>query len=303
MRIAIACVVLALLLGVPDAVSFGTIDAMGAAIQDEDDGYLLPKKVKAKLRTDRPEKSKLTAEGVLDMGSEHETNLAGPGTLIVGGLEIAVPGLSRSGRTYRYSDGGVTFKIKAPGDDSSRGKFKLKIKRELTGLVDPDGALEISYATGDLEAATVVDLAAGKYRAGRNRGSLLEPLLWVEEAVIEQHTVRRDRFDVVLGLATDGTTPAQIEDVRIACENFETTIPGTSFTRNGDRWEWTGDSGGITEVVVDYGRERVSISGGEIYGLGSYSEGPNPRSFSFDVGADGRAAVVTLKGNRLRLRY
>jgi hypothetical protein len=68
-------------------------------------------------------------------------------------------------------------------------------------------------------------------------------------------------IDEAFGLATDGGTPAVPADVKFAFgDTFTETIDANAFERDGDRYEYGGPPGSITQLVLDYGKEKLIVS-------------------------------------------
>ena len=84
-------------------------------------------------------------------------------------------------------------------------------------------------------------------------------------------------------------------------DRFSATVPGGSFRSGGNKLTFKGNAGGITSVVLDYGKERVVIKGRNV-DLGSVPGGPVPLLVILTRGDDVRALEVRAvrKGNGLK---
>jgi hypothetical protein len=281
-----------------------TICARNASdpIEDPIEAFILPKKVKVKINADKPERSTLKTSGFFDLGPGDPV-LTGPATLTVGGLVFNIPGLTPTGRNYNYDTDGVTFRIKTRGNGSSRAKFLIKVNQDLNGQIDLNGTLDIEFTTGDLTGIASVGLTAGRYRIGKTRGMLYAPNLYLQKARCKLKSGSADKLKLMLGLSTDGTTPAAASDVRVRMGTaVDVTIPAASFQRSGDLWVFSGNVGGITDVVLDYGTENITIKGKGLT-LPDYPDGPNDVAVAVDVGADSRGVSVRMVRSGKTLKY
>jgi hypothetical protein len=279
--------------------------AGGDPIEDPIESFILPKKVKVKIDDKDPAKSKFKAAGYFDLGPD-AVDLTQPASLTVGGLVFDIPGgLVPSGRTYRYDDDatGVAFRIKTRKNGSSRTKFLLKMKRDMSGQIDPNAVLDIEFTTGEMTGIASVGLTNGKYRLGATKGMLFAPNLYLHKVKCKLKDGAEDKLSLTLGLATDGTTPAAASDVRVRIgTSVDVTIPAGEFERQGDRWVFDGNRSGITDVVLDYGKEIVTIKGKGM-ALANYPDGASAEAVAVDVGADTRAVSVRMVRTGKSMKY
>jgi len=271
---------------------------------DPVESFFLPKRIVVKVNQKKLEKSKLIAVGFFDMGPDHR-DLRKPATLTIGSEVIAVPGLvpNSSGAKYVHKATGLTFQITPSRRGSSRAKFKLKRTGDLTGTVDPEADLWLRFEFDGVDGKGACALTKGKYALKRVRGTLIAPNLYLSRVKAVVKGDGKDKLKLVLGLATDGATPAKASDVRIWFgESFDVTIPAASFVREGDRYLFKGDVKGITQVSVDYRKEAVTIKGKGM-DLGDFPQGPSAVFVGLSVAGDSSAVRVRLVRTRSALRY
>ena len=257
-----------------------------------------------RLNKRKPEKSKLIAVGFCDLGPD-DVDLTKAAELSVGGETLAVTGLvpSKNGRKYVHKDDGVTFLIKPDRRGSSRAKFKLSLKKDLSGSVDPDAVLSMRFAGADMDGKGSVTLTRGKFALRKVRGTLIEPNLYLLRTKVKLGGTGKDALKMVLGLATADATPATAPDVEVRFgDSLEAVIPAASFVKKRERFVFKGDVQGITQVVLDYAREMVKIKGKRL-DLGSFAEGANAVLVSVRVGSEERAIRVRMIRKGARLRY
>ena len=145
-------------------------------------------------------------------------------------------------------------------------------------------------------------LAHGKYALGKVRGALVAPNLYLFRARAGLHGGGKDTLALLVGLATNGTTPAQASDVKVAFGGtLSATIPAGSFTKKGDVFAFKGNVDGITKVALDYKRETIAVAGRGL-DLGTFAQGGNAVTVAIGLGSDARAVEVRMvrKGNGLR---
>ena len=82
---------------------------------------------------------------------------------------------------------------------SSRAKFRLKAVADLTGKVDPNGALDLRFTNPAVDGRCRVVLGRGAFRLGKVRGALVEPNLNVQRANAKFGGSRGDKVTIVLG--------------------------------------------------------------------------------------------------------
>jgi hypothetical protein len=248
---------------------------------DAIDSWFLTTKVRLAPDEQSPERSTLTAAGFFDTGWE-DFDFGAPATLTAGDLSIDLPGLAsvKRGTAWVHDDAGVTFKVRPSRSGSSRGRFRLKITRDLGGLVDPETAHRIRYGAGALAA----------------------PSLFPTRAKATLRGPGEDRLSLKLGLAST-STPDAASDVRLRfAGRVDVTIPAASFRRRGDVHEFVGNIDGITLVRLDYAREKVTVKGAGL-DLGAFPEGPVTVFVGITVGDDERAVRFRMVRRGRKLRY
>jgi len=268
------------------------------------ESFFLPKRVVVKVNERKPEKSKVIAAGYFDMGPD-AMDLTESATLTIGNEVVSVPGLvPNAGATkYVHKVPGLLFQIVPNRRGSSRAKFKLKMTGDLTGKVDPDEDLDLRFECDEVDSRGCCALTSGKYALKKVRGTLLHPNLYLSRVKAKIAGGGKDKLKLVLGLATDGSTPAAAEDVRIRFgDDLDVTIPAGSLTREGDRFVFKGDAEGITQVVVDYARESVTVKGKGM-DLGDFPQGACSVLVGIEIGGEGRAVRVRMVRTNAALRY
>jgi len=264
--------------------------------------FFLPKRVALKLNAATPAKSRLAAAGFFDTGPG-AVDLTSAATLDVGGLHFDVSGLTQKGASFVLQSGGSSFKITPNRSGSSRAKFLLKAVGDFTGQIAADGPLDLHFTDAAVDGGGTVTLAHGKYALGRVRGALVAPNLYLVAARAVLHGGGKDVLALKAGLATGGTTPAQASDVSIAFgPTLSVTLPAASFVRQGDKYAFKGNVGGITRATLDYARETITISG-KALDLGTFAQGGNPVTIAIGVGSDARAVQVRMARKGAAMRY
>ncbi|MHC4860313.1 MAG: hypothetical protein ACYTDY_09515 [Planctomycetota bacterium] len=268
------------------------------------EGWVLPKRVVLKLNEVDPSRSRIIVAGFCDLGLG-TVDLTADATLEVGKREISVPGMTPNRRETRFMHraDGTKFIIKPSRRGSSLAKFKLVLRADLSGDVDPESVLTLHLVGAGVDGTGAISLTKGKYALRRVRGALVEPTLHLAKAKAKLAGAGKDKLSLLLGLATDGTTPTEAADLAISFgEGLSVTIPADQLTPKGDRFEFRGDIGGITRVVLDYRKEILKIKGAGL-DLGAFEEGGNSVDVSVGLGADERAVRVRMARKGSSLRY
>jgi len=267
------------------------------------ESFVLPKKIKVKLDAADDGRSSLVAAGFLDTGPDADPALAAAATVTLGGMEIPVDGLvpDASGTKFTYKGAGLQFQVKASRIGSSKATFRVKYQGGLAGQVDPEQDVALSFDNGTVDGTGVVGLQAGGYVLGHRRGALVAPNLYLYKAKVGLKGDGQDTLSLKAGLATGGTTPEAASSVTVGFGgSFSRTVPAGSFVRNGERYEFHGDEGGITLVILDYLKETVTVKGKGL-DLGTFAEGAVPVVVTVGIGGDARAVRVRMgrKGSSL----
>lgn len=268
------------------------------------DSFFLPKKVANRRNATTPSKSVLKASGFFDTGSK-VVDLTAPATLSIGTTDFAVPGLTAApdGRTFTYQDAALRFIVVKNPFGSSRAKFRLEFKGDLGASVPTEGDLDLRFRNDAVDGRCRVTLTSGGFRIGKKRGALLSPNLFVVRSHASVRGPGKDAVTLIVGLATNGTTPASVEDVRVEFgAGLSATIPGASFTRSGDKFSFAGDVGGVTKVTLDYLRETAVIVGKGL-DLGALTEGQNPLRIVVGFGDANRGVSVRVARKKSTVKY
>ena len=267
------------------------------------EAFFLPKKVKAKVNTSDASRSTLVATGSFDTGPE-APDFASTTTLDVGGVHVTSNALTQKGRSFGFVQDGVTFSITPNPYGSSRAKFKLKYVGDLGGKVGLDEPLELHFTDAVItDARGTVNLQGGAFTGGKVRGALVDPNLFVVRAHAILKGPGKDVLVVIVGLATDGATPAEASDLSLAFgDRFGATIPAAQFVRDGDTDAYTGATGGVTKAVVDYAREQITITGKGL-SLGDFDQGANAIRINVGLGSDARGVSVRMGRKGALMKY
>ena len=255
--------------------------------------FFLPQEVKAKVHAKVAAKSSVSADGIFDTGPD-TPDFAAAATLDVGGLHFDIPGLTPAGKGFTFTGGGVKFSITPNPYGSSRAKFKLDYKGDLTGKVAQNGPLDLYFANAITDGGGTVILDRGAFALGKVSGALVQPNLFIVRARADLNGAGDDELSVIVGLATGGTTPATAPDLTFGfAGSLSATIPAGDFVRKAATDTFTGNVNGITKVVIDYARGQISITGKALT-LGNFAEGGNPVLITVGLGADVRAVLVRM---------
>jgi hypothetical protein len=265
------------------------------------DSFVLPKAVKLKLNEANPERSSLEVVGFFDTGGGTAA-LAGPATLEVGELTIAAE-LAARGRGFAFADDAVKFQIK-PGK-SSRAKFKLQVKGDIEGLIEPNEPLVMRFATASADGMGRVGLEAGCYKLGKKRGTLAEPPVFPLKVKAGHRGAGKDTLSLKAGLATDGVTPDEAPDVTVRYGGvLEITIPGGELARTGDKFVANAPASApeVTSLALDFARETLTLRAKGL-DLGALPGGPIAVQIKVSLGGDARAVRVRMVPAGRSLRY
>lgn len=268
------------------------------------DSFILPRKIALKLDAKRPERSTLLAIGTLDLGAE-PADLTKPATFQVGGLVVEAPGLTpdASGSGFRYVGDGVDFSVRTTKSRSSKGRFRLAVKRDLTGLVAPDGDLTLRFASEDLDAHGEFELTDGSYRLGKARGALVAPDAFLYRIAGTLKGGEKDKFVLSAGLASRGLVPLAAPDVTVGFgESFEQTVAGADFVQKGALFVYTSKTGAIRKLTLDYAKERMQVTASGV-ALGDVADGDVPLVVRLVVGVTDRTVRVRAVHAGSALKY
>ena len=257
------------------------------------ESFFLPKTVRVRLNAAHPPKSSLVTVGILDTGPS-APDFASAATIDVGGVHIDVPGLTASRGRFTFTGEGLVFSVTPNPYGSSRAKFRMKYRGDLTGKVAASGPLTLRFENAAADGGCTVALGKGTFGLGKVRGSLVEPNLFVQRAHATLKGPGKDSLAVIVGIAAGGSTPPQASDLRfVFADRLDATIPASSFVRKGSSDVFAGDVDGITRVLIDYAREQIAITGKRL-DLSGFVQGGNSVLLSVALGADARAVRVRM---------
>jgi hypothetical protein len=279
------------------------VGATTSAPADVVESFFLPKRIVATQDAKTPAKSKLIAAGFFDLGPD-EPDLTKSATLDVGGFSFAIPGLTLKGKNYVYAQPGMDFTVFTNPARSSRARFRVRTTGDLTGKVDLNGPLTLKFTSGDVNGATgLVNLTAGRYAIGRIRGALVKPNLYLSLVKAVVKGGGKDSLTTVLGLATNGVTPAAASDFTLQFgATYAATIPAASFVKKGDKFVFKGSAGGVTSATLDYLRETITVNAKNV-DLGTYAPGGNSVLVSVGLGAAQHAVRVRMVRTGRAMKY
>ena len=266
--------------------------------------YILPKALVLKLNDILPEKSKLTSSGFFDLGPD-EVDLSLDATLDIGDLLVVARGLepNPAGTVFTLEQPGLTFTITTDKLGSSRAKFKLKVQQDLAGLVDPDGEVTIEFINEAIDAEGTVTLANGKFKLGTKPGALIEPVIYLLKVKGTLKGGGEDSLQLKAGFATDGTTPDEAPDLSLDfAGSFAASVDSAAFEKQGDRFVFKGEPGGLTSVILDYKKETITIKAKGV-DLGEFDEGPQPVDVTLGLDDDFRQVSVRMVRKNKLLKY
>lgn len=292
-------------LGGPDLTENGGTDVFITRLADSalpslgvTDSFIAPKKVKARINTSTPAKSRLTAAGNLDVGT-NDLDPSGTTRVTIGGTTYSFDGLGldATGKRFRLTNPDIDLRVRFSKRGGSASAFRLTLRRDLAGIVDPEGPLTMRFENGGVDAAALFSLTKGAYRGSKPRGALASPALYPTLALARVKGAGKDTLALRGGFATDGTTPATASEVEVSFGTvLHQTISAESFVRSGDRWTYKGAPGGITQLTIDYAKQSITLKAKKA-DLGAFDADRNPVELRVRIGADSRAVRV-LVGRR-----
>ncbi len=243
----------------------------------------------------------LTLRGVLDTGTG-DVDLSGATTIRVGDYTIDIPSLTGA-RRLQHRTRSTVLSLTPRRDGSSRVTVSLRIRQDLTGLVDLDGHTTISLTGSGYGTSTTVVLAGGRFQLGRVPGTLLAPMAYLERASVRLRGGGRDTCRATFGYAAPATIPADPPDVTLSfADAMDTTITGDQFVKRGARFLFRSRDGPIRSIAVDPRRGRVILSAADM-DFGTGDDGATELPFTVSVGAvTGTGAVRGARTARM-LRY
>ncbi len=241
-----------------------------------DESYVLPRKLKAKLNEVDADLGKLTLTGLLDTGPA-AVDLSLAATLDVGDWSLDAGALvaSPNGKTFTFEDEGLLFRLKASPIGSSKVTFKLKATDDFEGLLAEDAANDVLFTSLACDGTSTVTLDGLSFKLGKQPGTLVAPPLFLQVAKAKVEGGGDDTLKLRLGVATGGVAPPVAPDVTVGFgEAFAELVPGAAFTRVGSKDVYVGAAGGLTSIVVDYAKERLTAKAKGV-DLGAFADGAN----------------------------
>lgn len=242
-------------------VAMGFVAASGGGGGTPIPSWFLPKKLKLSIKGEG--RDSLLSSGFFDDGGA-TVDWGDPVTLNVGGFEETFTlTANTAGTSFKFTGNRVAMTVKPNLRGSSRGLFRLKIsKTTLSGLLDPEGEVPLSFEADGLEECTGrVKLARGIYGLGKVRGALLEPAFFPAKAKAKAPAGRSHSLTFTGGFATQGPLPATAGPVTLSFgPTFTRTIPGGSFSGSNGVFTHTAREGATSiSVKVDHSREKVTV--------------------------------------------
>jgi hypothetical protein len=285
--------------------STGASGAVSVLVHDPGDvpgveAFILPKKVAVKASATAPEKTRLVAAGFYDVGTG-AVAFTDAATITVGAHEFEVPAngfvSNRTGKVFKHVSDGLRVKIVPNKLGSSRARCRLDARGAvLDGKIPVDGPVGLAFQFGDaLPGSGTVSLTAGKYALGRKRGALVAPNLYPARLKAALKGGGKDSLLLIVGLATDGATPAAAPDLRVDFGTaFTLERASADFTRKGDTYVAPG-------AVLDYARETLTVKVKAVDLGPDFVEGPQPVGIRVALGVDVREVRVRMvrKGKKL----
>jgi streptogramin lyase len=266
------------------------------------DGFILPRRVLVHPNARNPARSRLLAVGIFDTGSQ-AVDLSASATLTVAALTEGPTALAPMHGRFVLKQNGLLFAVRPARTGSSKAIFRLKVKRDLTGLVARDGRLDIRFVDPAVDGLGTVLLGGGRYRLGARPGALLAPNLYLARARARLAGAGKDKLSIRVGLATDGTMPASAPDLRIGFgPSFVANVPGSAFAIQGRRFVLRQPTAGLTSAILDYARETLTVRAKRV-DLGTFGPGLQPVTVAVGIGADARANRVRMLHTGKRLAY
>lgn len=241
----------------------------------------------AKRKSRRDATPGLKARGTLDLGV-NDIDFTRPGQLLVGDRVYSLEsGLVAKGkRRFVYADDEVRFEVRLRKNGTSKARFKLRIRDDLSGALDPDGDLELSFRNGQMQAQGTVALRGGKL-ADRRNPALSDPGLVPVQAKIKLREDYLDRFDFTLRF-----DPAQyVADAGVELwfgDDWYAYVPQHELEgARGSRLRYRSKSGaGLSKVVIDLEKGEIHVSAKDLPLADLHSDSDEP-ILRFGVGFGG----------------
>lgn len=266
------------------------------------DGFVLPRRVLVHPNARNAARSRLLAVGIFDTGSQ-AVDLSASATLTVGALTEGPTALAPMRGRFVLKQHGLVFAVRPARTGSSKARFRLKVIRDLTGLVAREGSLDIRFVNPAVDGLGTVLLGGGRYRLGARPGALVAPNLYLARARARIAGAGKDKLSIRVGLATDGTMPASAPDLRFGFgPSFVANVPGSAFAIQGRRFVLGQPTAGLTSAVLDYARETLTVRAKSV-DLGTFGPGLQPVTVEVGLGPDARTNRVRMLHTGKRLAY
>jgi hypothetical protein len=297
-------------LGGPDVTQNGDDDHFLTRLADAaesvvvTDSFFAPSAVTLYANAKTPARSRLLASGNLDVGT-NTLDPQGETRVTIGSRAQDFPslGLDAKGRSFRLKNNEIDLRVKFSVKGASQSSFQLTLVGDFVGAIDPDGTLDFRFENGGVDAAGKVKLADGRYRSAKPRGALTDPDLAVESVRGTSKGAGKDTLVLRARFATAGTTPAEASEVEVSFGGtFSQTIPAAGFTKRGDRFIYTSAGPGVTQLVLDYARETITLQAKKT-DLGAWPEARNAAELRVSIGDDQRAVRVLVGKKGVALLY
>jgi hypothetical protein len=181
------------------------------------------------------------------------------------------------------------------------------VKETLAGKIAPGAEVEMRFSAAGLPEDAYGRLALtskGRYRVGKNRGTLLAPEFFPAFLRAKLGGANADSFKFRGGFATDGTTPTSLGTVRFALgPAFSRTVAGGQFRASRDVFRHTEVSGKTkVSIAIDFRREIVIVTATRVE-LGELDAPTADLVFDAGVGAGTFRSTVRLSSSGAKRGY
>lgn len=245
-------------------------------------GAFLPTSLKLKRSAREAERSTLSLSGQADVGTK-PVDFSSALTVRVGTLVLTAPSLDRTGRkeVWRHDEPGLRIQL-TPRADTSRVDVLVKRTGDL-GALPEDGGLDLVVQGDAVSGAAAVEVAGGTFRLGSRSGELVAPLVHPMSLAAKVPDGKSHTFTLICALA-GASAPAVPVEVTVRLGEFTETVPAAAFRVVRGKYVYAAPKPGVTNVIVDPAKERVTVSGKGV-DLGPFVPGANPVDVRIAVGA------------------
>jgi len=262
--------------------------------------YVLPTKASAKINGPHPEKSTLTASGVIDTGPG-APDFSSPATFDAGPFHLVIPAFTskNKGKTLVFVSGANSLTIKPAANGSSHALFTSKFVGDFGTALDPDGQVTLRFQNARYDASSTVKLKKGALKPG----AVVAPDLAVVSAAATLVGKGKDALTFTAGFATSGVAPPVAEDLTICFGNaFTATISAASFRLTKNVATLTKKTAGITKATVDYAKGTITVAGKGL-DLGAFATGGNGVVVTLTLGGVDHVAQILMARAKSKLAY